>query len=78
MVGLVAVWEPVYGIEAVIKTLTAVVSIATAVWLIPLVPRLIELPSPAQLRERKQALASAVADCDALLEELRGHRDWRG
>lgn len=75
VVGLVTVWEPIYQIEAVVKTLTALVSVATAAWLIPLIPRLIDIPSPAQLRERNEALAAALAERDALLAELREHRE---
>jgi signal transduction histidine kinase len=74
VVGLVTIWEPIYGIEAAIKTVTAIVSLITAAWLIPLIPRLIEIPSPAQLRERNEALAAAVAERDALLAEVHGHR----
>jgi len=74
VVGLVTIWEPIYGIEAAIKTVTAIVSLITAAWLIPLIPRLIEIPSPAQLRERNEALAAAVAERDALLVEVHGHR----
>ncbi len=75
LVGLVTVWEPIYGIEAGVKTVTAIVSIITAAWLIPLIPRLIEIPSPSQLRERNEALAAAVAERDSLLEQLHGHRE---
>jgi signal transduction histidine kinase len=74
VVGLVTIWEPIYGIEAAIKTVTAIVSLITAAWLIPLIPHLIEIPSPAQLRERNEALAAAVAERDALLAEVHGHR----
>ena len=75
VVGMVTVWEPVYGAQAVVKSLTAVVSLATAAWLVPLIPRLLEIPSPAELAARNAALATALAERDGLLAELRGHRE---
>lgn len=47
-------WEPDYGIEALIKLATAAISVVTAVMLWPLLGRALALPSPAALR---QALA---------------------
>jgi len=47
--AILTLWLPVYTFEGLIKLGTAVVSIITAVILWPLVPRLVALPSPAQL-----------------------------
>lgn len=75
VVGMVTIWEPIYGAQAVVKTLTAVVSVATAAWMVPLIPRLLEIPSPAELAARNAALAATIEERDALLVELRGHRE---
>jgi len=48
---------PVYGLERLVKLLTVVASILTAVLMWPLLPKLLALPSPEQLRAAKLALA---------------------
>ncbi len=57
-------WNPQYGIEALIKALTAVVSLVTAIALWPLLPKVIAIPSPATLEAR-------IAERDVALAELR-------
>src|SRR5882762_9221675 len=57
VLSIVTLWVPVYGIEGLIKALTALASIVTAVILWPLVPKLLALPSPSQLRRAEAALA---------------------
>ena len=57
-------WNPDYGVEALIKAATAAVSVVTAVALWPLLPKAIALPSTA-------ALQASLAERDAALEELR-------
>ena len=49
-------WIPDYGIEGGVKAITALASIATAVLLWPLLPKLLALPSPSQLHEAYAAL----------------------
>ncbi|MDP2212521.1 sensor histidine kinase [Phenylobacterium sp.] len=61
-------WNPDYGIEAVIKATTAAVSVVTAFALWPLLPRVIALPSPTELERR-------IAERDAALAELRAAMD---
>jgi two-component sensor histidine kinase len=58
-------WNPDYGVEAVIKAATAAASLVTAAALWPLLPKAIALPSTA-------ALQAGLAERDAALEELRG------
>jgi signal transduction histidine kinase/ActR/RegA family two-component response regulator len=57
VLSIVTLWVPVYGIEGLVKALTALASIVTAVILWPLLPKLLALPSPAQLRTAEAALA---------------------
>ena len=64
-------WVPDYGAEAIVKALTAVASIGTAVVLWPLLPRALALPSPAELRRANEALEARVAERDAALAALR-------
>jgi signal transduction histidine kinase len=57
VMSIITLWVPVYGIEGIIKALTAAASIVTAVMLWPLLPKLLALPSPSQLRQAEAALA---------------------
>lgn len=43
--SIVVLWLPLYVVEGWLKAATAVVSLVTAVWLIPLVPQALKLPS---------------------------------
>jgi signal transduction histidine kinase/CheY-like chemotaxis protein len=48
--SIYTLWVPVYGIEGLVKAVTAAASIVTAAMLWPLLPKLLAIPSPAQLR----------------------------
>jgi signal transduction histidine kinase len=56
VMGIVTLWVPAYGWEALVKVVTAAASLATAALLIPLLPRLVAIPSPAALAIANQAL----------------------
>jgi signal transduction histidine kinase len=56
------VWHPVYRLDGLVKALTAVSSLPTALLLIKLVPKVRLLPSPEQLRRKNAALASEITD----------------
>jgi PAS domain S-box-containing protein len=53
---LLTLWWPLYRVEGAIKAATALVSVATAAALWPLLPRALALPSPARMREADAAL----------------------
>ena len=59
--SILTLWVPVYGVEGVIKAATALASIGTAIILWPLIPKLLALPSPAQLALANDALRETVA-----------------
>jgi PAS domain S-box-containing protein len=81
---LLTLWIPAYGAEGVVKGMTAITSIGTAVALWRLLPQALVLPSPAQMRrtqadllavqEAEQRIAVIAADTaemrDALAREL--------
>lgn len=71
VMGIVTLFYPVYGVEALIKLFTAAASIATAVALWPLLPKLVRLPSAEKLREANVQLAAMVEQRDAALAELK-------
>ncbi len=53
-------WTPEYGLEGVVKGVTAVTSVLTAIALWLLMPRLLALPSPAQMAEANDALQREI------------------
>jgi signal transduction histidine kinase/CheY-like chemotaxis protein len=72
---VMSIWtlfQSVYGLEAIVKVITAIASIATAFLLWPLLPKAIALPSPDKLQAANAELAAIVKQRDAALEELRG------
>jgi signal transduction histidine kinase/HPt (histidine-containing phosphotransfer) domain-containing protein len=54
--NLLTLWVPAYGMEGVVKGMTGVVSLITAGTLWLLLPRALELPSPAQLKRANDTL----------------------
>jgi len=58
--GIWILWAPVYWIEGEVKLLTAVVSLATTVLLVPLIPKALALPTPAQLELANRALRDVI------------------
>ncbi|KWV47202.1 hybrid sensor histidine kinase/response regulator [Bradyrhizobium macuxiense] len=54
--SIYTLWFPIYGLEGLVKALTAIASIFTAVLLWPLIPRVLAIPTEAQLREAHIAL----------------------
>ncbi|MEJ0046615.1 MAG: ATP-binding protein [Rhodospirillales bacterium] len=55
---LLTLWVPAYGIEGLVNGATAIVSVVTAVSLWMLLPQALTLPSPMQLRDANDALAT--------------------
>lgn len=43
LVAIIVLWHPVYYFQGVLKLLTAIVSIATAALVMPLIPRLLDI-----------------------------------
>lgn len=79
LIGMWDLWQPLYKIDGIVKFVTGVVSVFTAISLWPLIPRALALPSPAMLEERvKQRtaqLASLNAERELLLEREKSARD---
>jgi len=84
LMEIVTVWKPEYYVSGVIKAITALASVPTAILLVRLIPQALALPSPASLRreveERQraeqevrranEALEARVADRTAELEAM--------
>jgi len=58
-IDILTLWVPAYGLEGLVKAVTAVVSVFTAIALWQLLPKALALPSPAQYREANMALLAS-------------------
>ena len=55
-------WHPNYWLSGFIKAITAVISLCTAVLLVPLIPKALALPSPAQLEAANRQLEQEIKE----------------
>src|SRR4029077_13255890 len=56
------VWHGSYLLAGVIKAITAIVSVLTAVMIVPLVPKVISLPGPMHVQEENRRLEEEIAE----------------
>ena len=56
VLSIVTLWNPIYGIEGLVKAATAVASVFTAAMLWPLLPQLLKIPSPFEFQKVQAAL----------------------
>jgi two-component sensor histidine kinase len=71
MMSIVTLWSAAYGIEGLIKLATALLSVATAALLWPLIPTLVAIPSPAQLKALNIELSQRIAEQERTSQLLR-------
>jgi two-component sensor histidine kinase len=71
LMSIVTLWIPSYGVEGIIKLITALLSIATAILLWPLIPKLLALPSPKQLEALNRELSARIVDEERTAKLLR-------
>ncbi|MCJ7874183.1 sensor histidine kinase [Phaeobacter sp. J2-8] len=71
LVAIFTLWIPAYAVQGVIKLATGVVSMLTAVMLFPMIPKVIALPSPSELRAVNGDLRDEIAAHEETLDELR-------
>lgn len=72
VMGALTLWLPAYRLAGVLNGLTAVLSVATALTLWPLIPKALALPSPEALRQVNQRLGREMElrdEAAALLRE---------
>ena len=71
ILDIVVVWKPIYYLQGWVRALTAVVSLATALAIIPLVPKLLSMKTPDELEAANAKLRDEVIAREAAEEELR-------
>lgn len=69
------VWHPDYWLAAMVKAVTAAASVLTAAALVRLVPRILAIPTLAELTAAKAALELEVSQRRAVEDELRIERN---
>lgn len=80
LLGIWTIWYPDYWLDALVKVLTAVVSIIAAIMLWPLIPKALKLPSTKQLEELVANLEMEVSQrklAEAELTRLKSESDQR-
>lgn len=63
-------WQPVYRLDGIVKAVTAMASLPTAILLVQLVPKALKLPSPEQLRREVRQRTEAEEALRSLNTEL--------
>lgn len=79
LISIWTLWYPTYWLAGVVKAITAVISVFTALSLIPIIPKALLLPSPTELEavnyqlqlriEERQAVEAALRKSEAALRE---------
>ena len=62
-------WEPVYYLSGVVKAVTALASVPTAILLVSLIPAALALPSPSQLAQAKAEVERARDELELRVKE---------
>ncbi len=62
VMAILTLWQPDYWLEGWFKAVTAVVSVATAAILWPILPSALKIPSPAQLEEANARLQREIRE----------------
>lgn len=71
LMSIWTLWHSSYGMEAIVKVVTAAASVATAIALWPLLPKALALPSPRVLRSANAELAATISERDSALARMR-------
>ena len=72
MLGAITVFNPIYRVEGLVKAVTAVASVSTLLLLVPAIPVLVALPSPAVLETANSRLAEEIEERRRAEEAVRG------
>src|SRR6185436_4955647 len=71
-------WQPMYRLDGLVKAVTAIASVTTAICLIRLLPALLQIPSLRQLEVANEALERKIAEHkQAELAVHEGERQFR-
>lgn len=75
--SILLLWQPLYWMDAILKAITAVISVVTAIYLVRIIPQALILPSPAALekeierrKQSQQALQKSESNLRVRSEQL--------
>lgn len=68
-------WNPDYWLSGIIKVITAIVSLYTALELIPIIPQALALPSPAKLEAINRELEKEILERQKIEEALKAYME---
>ena len=74
VMSIVTLWVPLYRFDGLVKALTAVASITTAVCLARLMPLLLSIPTPSELARANQTLEAEILERRSIQRELQQSR----
>ena len=69
VVAIWTIWHPDYWLDVLVKTLTASISIVTALMLWPLIPKVLRIPSLADMQAAQDELAKVNAELQLRIAE---------
>jgi signal transduction histidine kinase/ActR/RegA family two-component response regulator len=75
LMEIVTIWRPVYWLSGIVKAITALASLPTAVLLVRLVPEALRWPSPAALQRANSTLELEIAERKRAEAEVRRIND---
>ena len=61
LMNIWVIWKPVYRLDGIVKLITAIASVPTAILLVRLAPMVIAIPSPEQLRVTNRKLEHEIS-----------------
>lgn len=68
-------WYPTYWLSGLLKAITAIVSLLTAIELVPLVPQALALKTPGELQQTNQELQTQITERLRVEAELRKYQN---
>ena len=71
LLGVWTVWHATYRLDGVVKAVTALVSVVTAILLAPLLPGLVKMPNPAEFARMYHKLGQDTAEMGRTADALR-------
>ena len=70
LIDIWTLWHPTYWLSGIVKFITAIISVYTAVSLLPLMPQALSIPSPPQLEAANEKLAQEIRDRTAAQAQI--------
>ncbi|MGZ4978553.1 MAG: PAS domain-containing sensor histidine kinase [Methylobacter sp.] len=73
LMSIITVWSPLYWLEGLLKAFTAIISIIAAIMMLRIIPRLLSLPSTAQLQaeiQRRKTVENSLRESENKLNTV--------